>query len=79
MINLHESMGPGRDLTRDLSICSVFAARHVTACAPQSGIFMYRIRVNLQVTGNLRLFMPSRWSSLRYRNRLSRAYTFVVF
>ena len=40
MINLHESMGPGRDRTRDPWICSqtrICWPRHVTDCATRPG------------------------------------------
>ena len=39
MINLHESMGPGRDRTRDpwIRVRLASVARHVTDCATRPG------------------------------------------
>ena len=39
MINLHESMGPGQDRTRDpgSAVRYTFVARHIIDCARQPG------------------------------------------
>ena len=77
MINLHESIGPGRDLTRDLSNCSQtrigsqtryrlrYATRYIYL--PYGGQFAKSRETCV-------FLMPTRWSSLRDRNRYSRAY-----